>query len=114
MIDVSKYVGKKFSEYTCYGLFRAIQHDLGHELPDFHGGTPKENAEQIEIESFRRYKRLDKPVEGCGVVIYDCGIPCHIATYIGEGKIIHSTSATGVIITDLSDEKVEGFYGVRE
>lgn len=114
MMNVSKYIGKKFSEYNCYQLFRAIQHELGHELPDFGYGTPKQNAENVELETLRRYKRLEKPVEGCGVVIYDCGLPCHIATYIGEGKIIHSTESTGVIISDLIEEKVEGFYGVRE
>lgn len=114
MMDVKKYIGKTYAEYTCYGLFRAIQADLGNNLPDYTAGTPRKNSEQIELELLARYKKLDKPEEGCGVVIYDCGLPCHIATYIGEGKIVHSKKDTGVVITDLSLEKVYGYYGVRK
>lgn len=114
MIDVSKYIGKSYKEYTCYGLFRAIQADLGYDLPDYEAGTPCKNAEKIELELLHKYEKLEQPVEGCGVVIYDCGFPCHIALYIGEGKIIHSKKDTGVVITDLSQEKVYGYYGVRQ
>jgi len=114
MIDYNKYIGKKFSEYNCYDLFRAIQAELGHDLPDYSRGTPRENAEQVEMELLARYKRLEQAVYGCAVIMYDSGYPSHVATYIGEGRIIHSTAATGVIISDLSLEQVEGFYGVRE
>lgn len=114
MLDVKKYIGKPYKEYTCYGLFRAIQADLGNLLPEYEASTPRKNAEKIELELLERYKRLENPVEGCGVVIYDCGLPCHIATYIGEGKIVHSKTDTGVVITDLSQEKIFGYYGVRK
>ena len=114
MLDVKKYIGKSYTEYTCYGLFRAIQADLGYDLPDYDAGTPRQNAEKIEMEALSKYVKLDKAVEGCGVIIYDCGLPCHVATYIGEGKIIHSKKDTGVVITDLALEKVYGYYGVRK
>lgn len=115
MIDLSKYIGKNHDEYDCYGLFRAIQAENGVELPSFEPNNDrKEVNEQIDVEKFARYKKLEKPELYCAVVMYDAGIPCHIACYIGEGKIIHSTSKRGVTIDDLDMNEVEGFYGVRK
>ncbi len=113
-LDFSKYIGKSHKEYNCYDLFRAIQANFGVQLPSFeYTDNRHEVNEQIDLELLARYKKLDKPELFCGVVMYDGGIPCHIACYIGDGKIIHSTSARGVTIDDLDMSKVEGFYGVK-
>lgn len=115
MIDLSKYVGKSHSEYDCYGLFRAIQAELGYDLPSFEPDQDRRSAKKkVDVELLARYKRLDVPEMYCGVVMYNCGVPSHIACYIGEGKIIHSTKSRGVTIDDLDMRDVEGFYGVRK
>lgn len=114
-LDFSRYIGKSHDEYDCYGLFRAIQADFGIDLPYFApNNNRQEVSEQIAMETFARYKKLDKPELLCAVIMYDAGIPSHIACYIGDGKIIHSTSARGVTIDDLDMRDVEGFYGVRQ
>lgn len=114
-LDFSKYIGKSHDEYNCYDLFRAIQSNFGIKLPEFEYNKDRHAvSEQIDMELLARYKRLEEPELFCGVVMYDAGIPCHIACYIGDGKIIHSTSARGVTIDDLDMKEVEGFYGVRQ
>lgn len=114
-LDFRKYIGKPHSEYDCYGLFRAIQADFGIDLPSFEPNDDRHAvSEQIDMEKLARYKRLKEPELLCAVVMYDAGVPSHIACYIGDGKIIHSTSARGVTIDDLDMNKVEGFYGVRQ
>lgn len=115
MIDLSKYIGKTHAEYDCYGLFRAIQIELGYDLPSFEPDSDRRSAKnKVDIELFNRYVRLDEPELYCGVVMYNAGIPSHIACYIGEGKIIHSTTSRGVTIDDLDMKEVEGFYGVKK
>ena len=115
MIDLSKYIGKNYEEYDCYSLFRAIQKELGYDLPEFKRcSNPYAVAVDAELEKLTRYVRLDKPEMYCAVLMYNHGIPSHIACYVGDGRIIHSTSERGVCIDDLNMSEVEGFYGVRQ
>lgn len=114
MIDLSKYVGKTHAEYNCYELFRAIQAEIGNDLPSFEMDSDRHSVkDKVDLELLARYKRLEEPEMYCGVVMYNAGVPSHIACYIGNGKIIHSTTARGVTIDDLDMREVEGFYGVR-
>lgn len=122
MIDVSKYIGKPYrkncrdgSGYDCYTLFLAIQRDLGKDLIDLGCDSGLENIRKEEIEKHKKlypFKRIEKPIEGCAVVIYHKGIAQHIGVYIGENQIVHASDTRDIVIDDMRFLQIEGFYEV--
>ena len=62
-----------------------------------------------------QFKKIERPVEKCVVEIFShYSKKGHVAVYIGNGMIIHTTVRTGVCIEPLSryEHKIEGYYSV--
>lgn len=115
-IDVSKYIGKSYSDYDCYSLFLAIERDLGHNIKDLRQSGKNKIEREKEIEAGKKdaqFEKIEKPVAGCGVILMHNDIPQHIGVYIGNNKVIHSTVDRGVIIDEIRVLQVEGFYRVK-
>ena len=122
-IDVSKYIGKGYKEnsngpdfYDCYSLFISIQRVLGKNIIDFrHDAKSREERKKAIADGKKDpcFEKIEKPLAGCGVILYYNDVPQHIGVYIGKGKVIHATYDRGVVIDELRTLKVEGFYKVK-
>ena len=122
-IDVSKYIGKGYKEnsngpdfYDCYSLFISIQRGLGKNIIDFrHDAKSREERKKAIADGKKDpcFEKIEKPLAGCGVILYYNDVPQHIGVYIGKGKVIHATYDRGVVIDELRTLKVEGFYKVK-
>lgn len=122
-VDVSKYIGKGYKdnskgpdEYDCYSLFLAIQKDLGHNLIDVRYDARSKASRIKEIENGKKdacFEKIEKPVAGCGVILYYNNVPQHIGVYIGNDKIIHATVDRGVVIDETRKLNIEGFYKIK-
>jgi len=116
-IDVKKYIGRDYSDIDCYSLFLSIEKDLGYKLPDLRKSAKNRVERQKEIAEGKKnacFKKVDKPVIGCAVIMYHNDIPQHIGVYIGNNKVIHSTVDRGVVIEELRTLQIEGFYKVAK
>ena len=76
---------------------------------DYIGLRSREKAIENQKKKYN-FKKIEVPVIGCAVVMYNKGIPSHIGTYIGDKKVIHSKAETGVIIEEVNKYEVEGYY----
>lgn len=122
-INVVKYIGKPYiprvrdgSGYDCYSLVLAIEKDLGHNLPDMQYDTTSRAGRKNSVEIGKKepyFEKLEKPLAGCIVILYYKDIPQHIGVYIGNGKVIHATADRGVVIDELRQLNVEGFYKIK-
>lgn len=104
--------------YDCYGLAREVFRRHGIMLPEINISVMAcKHVSQDNIDKgFANFcKRLDHPEVPCLVQIYS-GNPQyanHLATYVGDGRIIHITMKSRVIIqrlTTIHAKKIEGFY----
>ena len=94
MIDAKKYIGREYdkTKFNCYSLVREIQKDLGRNLPDIDA--------------------VDKPVDGCIVLMRFASLPTHCGVYLGNGQVIHNIEGRGVVIDMIDSLDTTGFYNV--
>lgn len=96
-----RYGGNTTDGIDCSGFIKNIFHYIGYNLPrtaqqqyDFTRKIPEKNVKQGDLAFFRRRGKI-----------------FHVGLYIGDNKIIHSSSSKGVIIQDLSDSWLKSnFY----
>ncbi len=110
--------GENPGGYDCYGLAREVFRRYGVELPQINISVLACRAvSQQEIDNnFKKLcERIQVPEAPCLVQILssDPVYANHLATYIGEGRIIHITMRSRAIIQRLNTihpKKIEGFY----
>ena len=107
-----KPLGRSKEGADCYGFFLIIQKEIyGKDFDDLFYTNIQSRNDAIELQKKKyKFEKIEKPVEGCAVVMYNRGIPSHIGTYIGDGKIIHTKLGTGAIIEEIKNCDVEGYY----
>lgn len=111
-------LGKNPGGFDCYTLAKEVFGRFGTVLPETNVSVlecAKVSQNEINKHIMSAWERIDKPEVPCGVQIYSSNpnYANHIATYIGNGKIIHITIKSNVIIQRLSGiqkQKIEGFY----
>lgn len=104
--------------FDCYNLAREVFSRYNINLPKTNISVIEcANISQKEIDKHKSkfWKKIDIPIEPCAIQIFSSNdmFANHIATYIGEGKVIHITIKSNVIIQRLSNiqkQKIEGFY----
>lgn len=92
--DYSDLLGKPFSELPCYQLVQTVYRRNGIELPDY---TAFDVNDETKHGNFKEVKGDPKP--GCLCVYHlEHKDADHVAVYLGDNKIIHSTKAAGVVV----------------
>lgn len=118
MIDAKKYIGREYdkTKFNCYSLVREIQKDLGRNLPDIDAVRIDSFAGRASIvqeeQKNTRYTRIDKPVDGCIVLMRFASLPTHCGVYLGNGQVIHNIEGRGVVIDMIDSLDTTGFYNV--
>lgn len=104
--------------FDCYTLAREVFGRYGILLPQTNISViacAEVSQKEINAHIMKSWERIDKPEAPCGVQIFSSNpnYANHVATYIGNDRIIHITLKSNVIIQRLSSiqkQKIEGFY----
>lgn len=122
---VNKYLGGKYvykgrlDGLDCYGLVWRIYKDIGIDIPDLSfSDDPKWHMKGLGLD-IRKLSSIFEPVDEPNV--YDVvafynpkGVVNHAGVYVGQGKFIHATSKTGVVVAHLYDkmwkDRLAGIY----
>jgi len=110
--------GLQTGGFDCYSLAREVFSRYDIWLPETNISViacAQASQQEIDEQKNKYWQRIDKLEVPCGIQIFSShpGFANHIATYIGNGRVIHITIKTKVIIQRLSGiqkQKVEGFY----
>lgn len=104
--------GRSIEEgFDCYGLVIEVLKRNNIFLPDLYYASEKEYL-KLSKELKENGVKINKPELNCIVELEVLGVPKHIAVYIGEGYIIHTTKV--VVIEQLNhyNKKIKGFWKV--
>jgi cell wall-associated NlpC family hydrolase len=104
--------------FDCYTLAREVFSRFGITLPELNvsvircAEVTQKEMDRHRIENWQRIDQLEVP---CMLQIYSSNpnYANHVATYIGNGMVIHITLKTNVTIQRLSTiqkQKIEGYY----
>lgn len=127
-MEVRDFIGTKYTVHgrtleeglDCYGVvllyykvFKNIT--LIDPFYDNISTTEKEKVGNILLDGLPLTK-LDKPKKDCIVSIQSGGKLSHIAIYLGQGMILHSTKATGCVISNIQrfTNCINGYYTIKE
>lgn len=110
--------GKNPGGFDCYNLMVEVFRRFGVIIPQTNISVlacASASQKEIDAHKARSWKRIKYPIEPCAVQIFssDKDFANHLATYIGNGKIIHITMRTNTLIqrlSTISKHKIEGFY----
>ena len=108
--------GRSIEEgFDCYGLAIEVLRRNGITMPDvFYKDLNNRDIVHDELHSIIPHKRIEKPENCCIIEIAVNNEPVHIAVYIGNGMMIHTTYDTGVVIEPLVryKKRILGYYKV--
>jgi cell wall-associated NlpC family hydrolase len=116
--------GRDRSGCDCWGLTRLVQREVfGKELPSFADRyTDSLDRETVEIliDEYRPLllgEKIDTPDIGDITVLLFSGHRCHLAIYVGDGKVLHTDCLTDSCLELLDGAtlmgRLAGFYRVR-
>lgn len=127
MIDYRNYAGVPFLEHgrdldgwDCWGLYRKIYFDFsGVMLPEFSDcyddiiKDRKAIGDEIKAQTMK-WKEVDDPEEGDGILLRLRGIPMHIGYVLPKQQFIHCEADNSTVIENythtLWKNRVLGFY----
>ncbi len=105
---LNNFIGKPFKDgargpdtFDCWGLTMAVMLHFGYRLPDYSIAAFDAAKIHDEIDNQRSaWQELAIPEPGCVVVMrFGChGHINHVATYIGDGMMLHTREKTGSVI----------------
>lgn len=125
MIEVRDLIGIPYKVHgrdrngmDCYGLAIEVLKRCGYTLPDvFYDDIEKNTCEKIRIiNKGLPLIKMQNPEENCIILMNSKGYENHIAIYLGEGMMIHSTRLAGVVVEQISkyQKLVTGYYKIGE
>jgi cell wall-associated NlpC family hydrolase len=87
------------------------------ELKHYYQETPKNKDIKSNLIYSNKgdFIKVDSPVFGDLITIKIYGIESHIAVFLGNGKMLHTSDKTGCMIDSLSkwQKMVSGYYRVK-
>lgn len=117
--DFSNLIGIPYSEKDCWGIATEFYREVfGVELKKYYDAIPtkREDAKELIASSVGEYRQVKDSEKSFGdlILIKLFDIDCHIAIYIGEGKILHTVAKSGCVIDRLDKWKhlIVGYYRV--
>ena len=116
-MDVSKYIGIKYSEYNCWELVALFYaQELKINLPKYYeqrsedrdklsGIIYDKKSDYIEV-SFDNLREYDL------LLFYVKGVASHIGVYLGRGKFLHTREDVDTVVESLDKwkTKLAGIY----
>ena len=128
MREIRRFIGIPFKDggrdprigMDYWGLFVAVQKELGNDIPDFHISCfdTFTIGSSFEKETMTRWERIEEPEIGCGVAMeLDGKMPgCiqHFGVYVGGGKFIHTLRKVHSCVSSIHDSywktRIRGYY----
>lgn len=101
--------------FDCYGLAIEVLRRNGIILKDaFYKDLDTRETIREELHAIIPHEKIENPQINCIIELAVHGEPLHIAVYIGNGMIIHTTHRTGVVLEPLARYKhqILGCYKV--
>jgi cell wall-associated NlpC family hydrolase len=116
-MDVSKYIGIKYSDYNCWELVALFySQELNTSLPKYYeqrsedrdklsGIIYDKKSDYIEV-SFDNLREYDL------LLFYVKGVASHIGVYLGRGKFLHTREDVDTVVESLDKwkTKLAGIY----
>jgi cell wall-associated NlpC family hydrolase len=112
-------IGTPYDILDCWGVVRTFYLlEYGIDLKEYYKEIPssREQAKDLVYLGMKDFERVEKPEYGDILLIKLFGIECHIAVYLGRGKILHTQEKTGCMIDNLFkwEKTVSGIFRVRK
>lgn len=101
--------------FDCYGLVIEVLKRNGIKFPDLYYESIKDTERLCRALKNKVIKPLEKPEVNCIIEITNCGEPSHMAVYIGDGYMIHTSIATNVVIEPVKhyEHRIKGYWKVN-
>jgi cell wall-associated NlpC family hydrolase len=115
----SKLIGTPYEKRDCWGIVVDFYREvLGIELKSYYTDIPKsrDSAKALVYSSMGDFEEVKTPEFGDIILIKLYDIESHIAVYLGEEKMLHTTLHSGCVIERVSRWKhlIVGFYRVKK
>jgi len=118
--DYSKLIGTPYSEKDCYGIIVEFYKVVfGIDLSRYYDEIPKsrdvaKNLIYSSMGDFREIKDAKAIQFGDLILIKIFGVESHIAVYLGDDKMLHSTLHSGCVVERVLRWKhlIVGYYRV--
>lgn len=112
--DLAKYIGIEYSDMNCWDLTRLFYRDcFGLDLKHI-SSDPKDRkaTESLIFTNKGEFQKVETPSFGDIILIKIKGIESHIAIYIGNGQMLHTSESTGSVIdqTDRWSKTITGYF----
>ena len=113
--DYSKLVGISYFSLNCWELSREFYKLVfGVELKHYYMDRPKDRKEYQDIIYTNKgdFTQVEDPEFGDLILLRIKGLESHIAVYVGDGKLLHTTRNTGSVVDHVSKWKqlIAGYY----
>jgi len=118
--DYSKFIGIPYEKKNCWDLVVSFyQEMLSIPLYSYYQGpTPPEKIETKNLiySSMGDFEKISDPKFGDIIIVKLYGIESHIAVYLGDGKMLHTTRGAGSIIDRVArwEKMIVGFYRIKK
>lgn len=117
--DYSKFVGIPYEKKNCWDLVVSFyQEIMGVSLFHYYQGpTPAEKltTKNLIYTNMGDFEETKDPKFGDIILVKLYGIESHIAVYLGNGKMLHTTRGAGSIVDRVArwEKMIVGFYRVK-
>jgi cell wall-associated NlpC family hydrolase len=116
--DYSKLIGTPYSEKDCWGIvcdFYRIVFNV--DLKQYYETVPESRdiAKSIVYDSMKDFVEVKERKFGDLLLIKLFGVESHIAVYLGEGMMLHTSKHSGCLIERTSrwEKLIVGVYRVK-
>lgn len=114
----SNLIGIEYSKMNCWDIAVAFYRNvLGIEIGTIYSGPtpPKEVTRNLIYSNSGDFEKVESPEFGDIIILKMFGIESHIAVYLGDNKMLHTSKNTGSVIDLVSrwQKVIVGFYRVK-
>lgn len=96
--DFSEFIGIDYEKMDCWRLTQHFYLKMfGIELKSYYEHTPRDRSDRKALiyTNAGEFKKVEEPEFGDIVLIKILAIESHIAIYVGNGMMLHTTEKTG-------------------
>jgi cell wall-associated NlpC family hydrolase len=118
MEKIRHLIGIPYSEKDCWSLCKSFYSEvLGIELKNYFETLPQDRVvmKNLVYTNMGDFQKTDSPKFGDIILIKFKGLESHIAIFIDNSTMFHTTTSTGSVIDRIARWKpsIVGFYTVR-